>query len=156
MTNRIDTFMSATCRHLAKRCVFGMLLLLSLCIGAKAQGSTTTSATDGSTPAALTAGAPAGAYPLSGFDDVNLFNGNLAVNLPLLHISGRGDAQYTMMLPIKTHPLWRVRHVTVPYNCGQNGCQIRHLYLADFAWWGPSSPGYGPGTLLGEAAAIRP
>jgi RHS repeat-associated protein len=156
MTNRIDSAASAAYGYLAKRCLYGMLLTLSLCIGAKAQGSTTTSATDGSTPVALTAGAPAGAFQLSGFDNVNLFNGNLAVNLPLLHISGRGDAEYTMMLQIKTHPQWRVRHITVPYNCGQNGCQINHLYLADFAWWGPSSPGYGPGTLFGRSSGDTP
>lgn len=73
--------------------------MLLLWAGAKGQTSFTTSATDGSTPAALTSGAPAGSYALSGFDNINPFNGNLNFRLPLLHIGGRGDAQYTMTLP---------------------------------------------------------
>jgi len=42
----------------------------------------TTSNTDGSTPLSLTPGAPAGSFALSGFDNVNLFNGNLNFHLP--------------------------------------------------------------------------
>lgn len=62
------------------------LIVLILCIAADAQTSTTTSATDGSTPSALTPGSPAGSYALSGFDNINPFNGNLNVRLPLVQI----------------------------------------------------------------------
>jgi len=48
------------------------LLLLLLLSNAQAQ----TSPTDGSTPLALSPGAPAGSYALSGFDNVNLYNGS--------------------------------------------------------------------------------
>ena len=65
------------------------------------------SPTDGSTPLALTPGAPAGSFPLSGFDTVNLYNGNLSFRLPLLTIGGRGDAHTTLTLPIQRR--WSIR-----------------------------------------------
>src|SRR6185503_21162263 len=61
----------------------------------------TTKPTDGATPLGLQAGAPAGAYSLSGFDNVNLYNGNLSFALPLLSIGGRGGASHTIVLPIE-------------------------------------------------------
>ncbi|HEY3104509.1 MAG TPA: hypothetical protein VGJ69_13030, partial [Pyrinomonadaceae bacterium] len=51
-----------------------------------------TNATNGSTPAGLTPGAPAGSYGLSGFDNINLYNGNMNFRLPLISIGGRGAA----------------------------------------------------------------
>ena len=51
------------------------------------------SATDSSTPAGLAPGAPAGSYQLSGFENINFFNGNLNFNLPLLKVGGRGGVQ---------------------------------------------------------------
>ena len=51
---------------------------------AKAQ---TTKPTDGATPLGLQAGTPAGAYSLSGFDNVNLYNGSLSFALPLLRLA---------------------------------------------------------------------
>src|SRR5262249_39652250 len=59
--------------------------------------------TDGHTPTGLEPGAPAGSYALSGFDNVNLYNGNLNFRLPLLPVGGRGGAHYTMLLPIEQH-----------------------------------------------------
>src|SRR2546423_15309557 len=46
--------------------------------------------TTGANPPNVAAGAPAGSYSLSGFEDVNLFSGNLNFNLPLLQAGGRG------------------------------------------------------------------
>src|SRR5882672_7889539 len=65
------------------------------------------SSTDGSTPLGLAPGVPAGSYALSGFDNVNLYNGNINFALPLGQIGGRGSAQYTMTLPIEQR--WRVQ-----------------------------------------------
>src|SRR6185503_14912345 len=83
-----------------------IFVLLFIAGSARAQGPSGTSATDGSTPLGLQPGAPAGSYPLSGFDNINPFNGNLNFHLPLLHIGGRGGAQHTMMLPIEQR--WRI------------------------------------------------
>jgi hypothetical protein len=68
-------------RHLSCQCLviaFGLVLLLSQ-IGS---AQTTTSHSDIATPGGLAAGSPAGAYQLSGFENVNLYNGNLDFHLP--------------------------------------------------------------------------
>ncbi len=57
--------------------------------------------TDGSTPLGLSPGAPAGAYSLSGFESVNLYNGNLNFSLPLVKIAGRGGAAYPITLRLE-------------------------------------------------------
>lgn len=41
-------------------------------------------------------GRPAGSYNLDGFDNINLFNGNLNFKLPLLKVGGRGDVNFTI------------------------------------------------------------
>ena len=64
------------------------------------QESVSRSLEDYSTPPSAQPGAPAGSYPLSGFETVNLYSGKLSVNLPLLQIGARGSAGYTMYLPI--------------------------------------------------------
>lgn len=56
--------------------------------------------TGGAAPPNNAAGRPAGSYQLSGFDNVNLFNGNLNFSLPLLQVGGRGGAQVPVALSI--------------------------------------------------------
>jgi hypothetical protein len=63
-------------------------ILFLLVLTAQAQTSQTT--TDKLTPSGLAPGAPAGSYPLSGFENINLFNGNLDLRLPLIALDGRG------------------------------------------------------------------
>lgn len=46
----------------------------------------------GGTPLAQSPGSPAGSYPLSDIDTVNLFNGRVSVRLPVLTAQGRGGA----------------------------------------------------------------
>ena len=41
-----------------------------------------------------------GSYQLSGFDNINFFNGNLSVNLPLATVGGRGDANFAMIMSL--------------------------------------------------------
>ena len=55
---------------------------------------------DGATPKMTQPGAPAGSYALSGFESVNLFNGNLNFNLTLAKIGGRGKAGSSVNLAI--------------------------------------------------------
>jgi len=73
----------------------------------------TTSPNDGTTPSGLTPGAPAGSYALSGFENVNLYNGNLNFHLPLLPVGGRGGAGYAITLGIDNKD-WNVRTVENP------------------------------------------
>jgi hypothetical protein len=118
------------------------LLLLLLLSGAQAQSSPT----DGTTPLALSPGAPAGSYALSGFDNINLYNGNLNFNLPLLQIGGRGGAQMTMTLPIES--AWQIQEAHIP----QPGGGFKTFYLAVPNLWEGIKPGYGPGVLQGRRA----
>jgi RHS repeat-associated protein len=122
-----------------------VLLLVLLAVGTRAQ-----SALDGFTPASMAPGAPAGSYALSGFDNINLYNGNLNFRLPLLKVGGRGGARYTMMLPIEQH--WH----------SNNGSRIQQPTgdVIDYSgpdpnWWDPK-PGYGPGMVLSRSAADFP
>src|ERR1700752_3954288 len=56
----------------------------------------------GSTSASQAPGAPSGSYALTGFENVNLFNGHLNFHLPLLPIGARGESGYTITLPIES------------------------------------------------------
>ena len=116
--------------------IFILLALLSFGVSAQ------TSNTDGATPAGLSPGAPAGSYALTGFENVNLYNGNLNVSLPLLAVGGRGSAGYTVTLLIEQK--WRVEKFAEPFP-GQPP-----VLTPIGNWWGELKPGYGPGVLEGR------
>jgi RHS repeat-associated protein len=100
--------------------------------------------TSGWTPMAEQPGAPAGSYALSGFDNINLFNGHMNFRLPLMQIGGRGRAGYTMMLPFEQQ--WQIQTVPVP-TCNQSGCTY---YESDIRYpvnpegWGGAVAGFLP------------
>jgi len=83
------------------------------------------SVTDGSTPLGLTPGMPAGSYPLSNLDSVNLYNGNLGFRLPLLSIGGRGGVGYAMTLRLEQK--WVVDKEVIP---GEPT-----MYYSNANWW---------------------
>jgi RHS repeat-associated protein len=122
-----------------------LLITFGLSFAAAAQ---TTSATDGSTPLGLQPGAPAGSYALSGFDNVNLYNGNLSFQLSLLGVSGRGGAQMPVMLPIAGK--WRVADLAIP----QIGGGFTHRYLPIQSWWENNERKYSPGSMAGRQAGF--
>ena len=95
----------------------------------------------GSTSASQAPGAPAGSYALSGFENVNLYNGHLNFHLPLLSINGRGDSGYTMTLPIESR--W-VSEGTFGVCC----------FTPSFNWWTGIKPGYSPGILQGRQIGV--
>jgi RHS repeat-associated protein len=74
--------------------VFVLLSLSSSSIVAQNPG-------DNGTPLALAPGSPEGSYALSGFESVNLYNGNLSVSFPALKVGGRGTAGYELQIPIE-------------------------------------------------------
>src|SRR5689334_2607391 len=97
------TLLCATTRHLFTPLTICLLLF---CGSSFAQQISKTS--DGLTTAGLAPGAPAGAYPLSEFEQINLFNGQVNFTLPIVQ-KGRGGANIT--LPIKINrPAWLVQH----------------------------------------------
>ena len=112
-----------------------------LAVGGNAQ-TTTKTGTDQMTPSNLAVGSPAGSYALSGFDNVNLFNGNLNFRLPLLSVGGRGSAGFTMMLALNTKS-WHVRRVSTIVNNEET-----ITYLPSPNTWQPRQVGYGPGVMI--------
>ena len=107
-------------------------LLFLLAIGARAQ-----SVTDGATPSGVAPGSPSGSYALSGFENVNLFNGNLDVHVPLLTIGGRGEAVAAVAVPVNPEP-WIMKGTGAWHD-----------------WWTTLKPGYGPGVLQGRRVGVK-
>lgn len=89
-------------------------------------------------------GAPAGAYPVSGFDNINLFNGNLNFRLPLVNIGGRGGS-HTLLF--KYEQKWVTQHYYDP------GMQANVYYATD-AWERGPDPGFSPGAIQGYHAGF--
>src|SRR5215510_1447571 len=77
------------------------------------------------------AGKSAGSFSLSDFDAVNLYNGNLLFNLPLLIVGGRGQTGYHMGLNINSLH-WKVESDSVggggtEHICPNGGCGDRYI-----------------------------
>ena len=124
------------------RNVFTLLATAVLLPVSVAQAQITQNITDGTTPPGIAPGAPAGSYRLSDFDNINLYNGNLNFRLPLLEVAGRGEARYTITLPIEHH--WTIDRTTF-----WSGSTI---YYPHTGWWPGAAVGYGPGVLEGRNA----
>ncbi len=97
-------------------CVLGILT----CFVANAQ-----SLTDGSTPLAISPGAPEGSYALSDLDTVNLYNGSLSFRLPIAKIAGRGGSGYTMVA--------RIEHKWLVEKDQELG--VPNRYIPNPNWW---------------------
>ena len=123
-----------------------LLVITALAVSHSAQTNITNS--NGKTPSGMAPGSLAGSYPLSGFENINLFNGNLSFHLPLLTVGGRGSVSSTIMLGLNTKD-WRVNHF--------------HRVMPDESeidWYTPTqsctgaSSGYGPGYVTGKRTGI--
>jgi RHS repeat-associated protein len=121
--------------------IFGRLFALALALAFMAGTSRAQTGTDGTTPSGLAPGSPSGSYALSGFEDVNLFNGNLNFHLPLLGVGGRGSARHTMTLAVNQK--WTVEQSV------NDMTGAYHNVPLEF-WWNGINPGYGPGVLQGR------
>jgi|GEM_PF-754967 len=66
-----------------------------------------TSVIQGPTPPELAPSGPANVLALSGFDNIDLYSGHLTFGLPIHGIGGRGDAGYTITLPV-SNPPWSI------------------------------------------------
>lgn len=87
------------------------ILFFSFGIGAEAQSP---GDLDSVVSPALIGGNPRSSYTQSSVDNVNLYNGNLNVAIPLAAPGGRGSASYTMVVPIQRR--WSVdRNSSGPY-----------------------------------------
>jgi RHS repeat-associated protein len=104
----------------------------ALCAASLA-GTAPARAAAGQTPPTHLPGAPAGSYPTSDLEQINLFSGNMLLRLRLRDVNGRGESGTTVNLPIEWH--WRVEP-----GDGQT-------WTPAFNWWRNTKPGYGPGSM---------
>jgi len=81
--------------------------------------------TDGTTPLGLSPGAPSGSYTLTEFESMNLFNGNLNFSLPLVSVSGRGDARFQIAMHIDRKWSVNKEQINPPTN----------TYTPTWVWW---------------------
>src|SRR5467141_1243476 len=143
---RFTSFIALRCSYL------GAMFLILLVNGVNAQ-TVSRRTTDGPTPSGLAPGVSGGSYALSGFDTINLATGSLYCALPLLTISGRGTAQYTMMLPIERH--WSIKSEGHYYSCyGSQICFSWDHSYPDSSLGDKAMPGYGPGVMQGRQTGI--
>jgi RHS repeat-associated protein len=166
---------STSSRRAAKRFGYTLaaFLLLTLAAGGTLAQSTNpaSSTTSARTSAGMSPGSPAGTYSLSGFDDVNLFNGNMNFRLPLLAVGGRGSAGYTMTLATSAKK-WQVK--TDPVLSGlclphfdidlETGAPVEKIFCRQVdngdsftpQWkqWNTLQVGYGPGVMQGRKIGV--
>lgn len=96
--------------------------------------------TDNGAPLGLAPGSPEGAYALSGFENVNLYNGGLSFSFPVQQIGGRGAAGYMAHVPIETK--WMV---TKNEWYDENNYNLITWYVPSVAeYYGAN---YGPGSV---------
>jgi RHS repeat-associated protein len=131
---------------LARLAPLAVLLCLMLAGNGVAQ---TTGTTDKMTPAGLAPGSPAGSYALSGFDNINLFNGNLNFRLPMVAVGGRGSAGYTITLSLNSKG-WHVRRRTV-----SSDPDSAASYVPEPNTWNGLEVGYGAGVLQGRQTGVE-
>ena len=127
--------MHSAFRPRIKRSAVCLLSSLSVCGLGFCQTNSPFNPSAVNTPPPLLGGAPSGSYSLSDLDTVNVYNGHLNFALPLHHVEGRGDAQFTMMLPIE-------RTWNAVYESSLNAVR-----LYDIFWYAPP-PAYSPGLLI--------
>src|SRR5215469_8550503 len=95
-----------------------MTLAGLFCLSCSLLHAQTTGPELGVTPPGVAPGSPAGSYALSGFDSVNLFSGHLNVRIPIVTIGGRGEAGYTMNLPLQPEFFAAFNPQTATYTAG--------------------------------------
>jgi hypothetical protein len=119
-------------------------LVLSAAMADRAESQTTSPFMQ---PVAGVAPGPiAGTYPLSGFDNVNLYNGNLSLHLPIFTVGGRGEAGYTMTLALDSRR-WTATAAPCDLGGGQGCAPFVTAERLDNGWPWPGEVGYGPGRL---------
>lgn len=79
----------------------GLAVIAAIASFGPLHGQTATySGISGTTPPAMAAGAPLGSYAINDIEQINYFNGNLNIFIPLRDITGRGEAGFISGLNI--------------------------------------------------------
>lgn len=92
-----------------KEKVYAILSLISIALFAQIITFGQTNI-EGGTSKLTQPGSPVGSYSISGFESVNLFNGNLNFNLPLAKVGGRGKANTSINLMLDSAK-WDIKKI---------------------------------------------
>lgn len=134
-------------RRLGKRSLSILVLVLACAAVASAQ----TTPSDGWTPSSLARGThPLGSYSGSGVDQVNLYNGNLAVNFPLAKLVGRNGTSVSVQLSYNSK-LWSTEE-----SVDVQGPNPMFYRIAQFDEWdGTPRVGGAPGWLITAGRMVK-
>jgi len=99
---------------------FSVVLVLTFIASTSVLGQVRTT-TDGRTPGDAAGGAPAGSYPLTGFDTINIFNRKLNFFLPLATLQGRGKVPVVLPLVLDKGWIGEFNEVTLQYSVRETG-----------------------------------
>jgi RHS repeat-associated protein len=121
------------------------------------------SGANGPLSAGIAPGSPIGSAALSEVEHINIHNGHVNVNVPLLTIGGRGDASYTMTYQI-TDSTWTVEQysylINVQYPDFEDPIYSRRWGAKAMRNWNPDvgivPPFYGPGHMIIRHTAVDP
>ena len=111
-------------------------MALLLCTSVRAQNPGDMNST---VAPALVGGNPAASRSESGVEHINLYNGNLNITVPLVNIDGRGNAGYSMLVPVQRR--WNVE-------TNQNQQPSPYSWNDAFSQLDFSSTPYSPGSLV--------
>lgn len=119
------------------------LVLLASPILLQAQNPPAIPSVNGTPSVSIAPGGPSGAFELGGFEDINIYNGQVNIALPLYTIKGRGKAGFTLGLLLSQKP-WTVQTTPsqVCVNPDQTICYTTYSATAASAWWSPGAPAY--------------
>lgn len=135
------------------------IILAQLLLAGAVNAQISKTVTDGHVPPGVAPGNPTASYPVSGIDNINLFNGNVNLSIPLAVIGGRGNAGYAMTLRVESYK-WRVRE-NLQVQMWDPGNEFPPEYYWETYWRAPEfnfhhSAGYTPGKLVGVWAVDTP
>ena len=139
---------STGCKQYRKLMTLLKTLVIIVTLALPSSGQTNTTNSNGRTPAGLATGATSGSYPLSEFENINLYNGNLSFHLPLMTVGGRGSVSSLVVLGLNTKS-WRVNHF---HKVMPDESEIDR-YTPTQTCTGASS-NLGPGSLSGKRTGI--
>lgn len=142
MTNNMNTQI----KHLYSALILGITLFCSLSLAqAPSMGKTTIESPilQPQTPAGFQKGTPPlGSFGGSNFDQVNLFNGNVAITMPLASLTGRAGMRGSVVLSYNSK-LWHIEKQKDDFSDGS-----QFVYVPVYSDYDPDIPVIAPGWTL--------
>lgn len=148
MTNNMNTQI----KHLYSALILGITLFCSLSLAqAPGMGKTTIESPilQPQTPAGFQKGTPPlGSFGGSNFDQVNLFNGNVSITMPLASLTGRAGMRGSVVLAYNSK-LWHIEKQKDDFSDGS-----QFVYVPVYSDYDPEIPVIAPGWTL-HAGRLR-